>query len=316
MEYERTPFFSVVVPVYNKAAYLEEALESLYAQHFTNFEIIAVDDGSVDGSWELLELHHRQGRIRLYRRDRPGPGGYAARNHGASLARGQWLVFQDADDWCSKDHLAEFNANIRRSKDSSIKLYVNAYAKRRGDTVNSAIALPHSGKLTRQQGLELFSRSDYIHMNGACIERKFFQESGGFPEGVYRRGGDVYYWLRTLASLHSTHYSRKITSHWNIDNCGISNNLSNLVNTHPARDSLDKMPHDLTWKEAYYAKKAINRKLISWAVEKKRHGMSIAEDIKSLHPGALSLRQVLHCLTLVLPDNLFVHCRTLVGKTL
>ncbi|MGR2737575.1 glycosyltransferase family 2 protein [Billgrantia sp. Q4P2] len=316
MEHEINPFFSVVVPVYNKAKYLEEALESLYAQRYANLEIIAVDDGSTDGSWELLERHRDQGRIRLYRRDRPGPGGYAARNHGASMARGKWLVFQDADDWCADDHLAEFHASMKSTEAREINLYVNAYAKQWGDTVHPAIAFPHHGELTRQQGLELFARSDYIHMNGACIERQFFLDSGGFPEGIYRRGGDVYYWIRTLASMRRTHYNRKVTSHWKIDNCGISNNLSNLVNTHPARDALEGLPHDLTWKEVYYAKKAINRKLISWGVEKKRHGMAIAEDIKALHLEALSFRQILHCLTLLLPDNLFAHCRTLVGKTL
>ncbi|MCE8034696.1 MAG: glycosyltransferase family 2 protein [Halomonas sp.] len=310
------PFFSVVVPVYNKAEYLEEALESLYAQRYTNFEIIAVDDGSTDGSMEILERHHAQGNIRLYRRTRPGPGGYAARNHGARMAQGRWLVFQDADDWCSSDHLAEFYSSIVNTQGRGIKLYVNAYAKRWGDVIQPAVAFPHHGELSRQQGLELFSRSDYIHMNGACIDRRAFLDSGGFPEGIYRRGGDVYYWIRLLASMHRTHYNRKVTSHWKIDNCGISNNLNNLINTHPARDALGALPHELTWKEAYYAKKAVNRKLISWGVEKKRHGMAIAEDIKSLHPEALSLKQVLHCLTLMLPDNLFAHCRTLVGKAL
>jgi glycosyltransferase involved in cell wall biosynthesis len=314
MESVGSPLFSVVVPVFNKAKYLDDALGSLFSQTFRDFEIVAVDDGSTDGSLERLVQYQAQGKLRLYQRHQPGPGGYAARNHGARLARGQWLLFQDADDWCSPDHLAQFNESIQRTQGRAIKLYVNAYAKLRGDRAEPAVAYPHEGEISRQQGLELFSRSDYIHMNGACIERAAFLESGGFPAGVYRRGGDVYYWIRMLATLEKSHYNRKITSQWKIDHCSISNDIRNLAHVHPARDALSSLSRKLSWREAYYARKAINRKLVSWSVEKRTHGMKVMEDIGSLYLSALSIKQLLHCMMLLLPRNLFQNFRSLVAK--
>ncbi len=72
-------FFSVVIPVHNKVEYLEKSLACVYGQSFQDFEVIAVDDHSSDGSLEILQQHERAGRLTLFQRSEPGPGGYAAR---------------------------------------------------------------------------------------------------------------------------------------------------------------------------------------------------------------------------------------------
>src|SRR5690554_7926969 len=100
MEKVSKPFFSVILPVYNKKPFLDKAIQSLQSQKYKNFEIIAIDDGSTDGSLEALQQYSKDGVIFLYSRGVPGPGGYAARNYGASYAKGEWLVFFDADDIC------------------------------------------------------------------------------------------------------------------------------------------------------------------------------------------------------------------------
>jgi glycosyltransferase involved in cell wall biosynthesis len=88
----RLPFFSVIIPVYNGAAYIERCLRSLRESDFTNWELIVVDDGSTDGSAWLLG---RSGAHVLQTAHRMGPA--AARNLGARLARGDYLFFIDAD---------------------------------------------------------------------------------------------------------------------------------------------------------------------------------------------------------------------------
>lgn len=85
--------FSVIVPVHNKASTLLDSLSCLYNQTFKNFEIIVVDDASTDGSLQILLQEERKGKLRLFQRDKPGPGGYAARNYGAQQATAEWLVF-------------------------------------------------------------------------------------------------------------------------------------------------------------------------------------------------------------------------------
>jgi glycosyltransferase involved in cell wall biosynthesis len=85
--------FSVVVPSWNRLALLQEALASIRAQTFTDYETLVVDDGSTDGTAETLEADRR---LRLLRQANKGPG--AARNLGARAAQGEYLAFLDSDD--------------------------------------------------------------------------------------------------------------------------------------------------------------------------------------------------------------------------
>ena len=100
---------SVVVPVYNAAPYLSEMLVSLSAQTLRNIEIICVDDGSTDGSAAILsEFAASDSRIKVI--TQKNSGGATARNRGIEEAKGRWLFFADADDFCRPDMLAEMLA--------------------------------------------------------------------------------------------------------------------------------------------------------------------------------------------------------------
>lgn len=100
------PEVSVIMPVYNKAAYLAEAIASVQAQVFTDFELILVNDGSTDGSLSIaLEFAGRDPRIRVI--DIPNGGVSHARNVGLSHAGGRWIQFLDADDLLEPDYLTE-----------------------------------------------------------------------------------------------------------------------------------------------------------------------------------------------------------------
>lgn len=92
------PFFSVLMPVFNAACYLPLGLRDLQRQTWQDFEIIAVDDGSTDGSKEILRAC-RDPRLRVVERERNG-GLVAALNEGLQAARGKWVARQDADDRC------------------------------------------------------------------------------------------------------------------------------------------------------------------------------------------------------------------------
>lgn len=95
---------SVVVPAYNAAATLGEALDSLIAQTFQDWEAVVVDDGSTDGTAEIARSYGaRDPRIRLVVQDNGGES--AARNTGVREARCDWLLFLDADDWVAPKHL-------------------------------------------------------------------------------------------------------------------------------------------------------------------------------------------------------------------
>lgn len=88
--------FSIVIPLYNKAALVEAAVRSVLAQSLAPFEVIVVDDGSTDDGPDRV-LAIADSRVRLVRQRNAGVS--QARNHGIGLARGDWIGFLDADDW-------------------------------------------------------------------------------------------------------------------------------------------------------------------------------------------------------------------------
>jgi len=90
---------SVIVPLFNKAPYIERALSSVAAQTYRDFELIVVDDGSTDEGPRIVEAFTDL-PIHLIRQENAGPG--AARNRGLELAQGELVAFLDADDeWLS-----------------------------------------------------------------------------------------------------------------------------------------------------------------------------------------------------------------------
>ena len=95
--------FSVIIPLYNKAPYIASTIESVLAQTFTDFEVIVVDDGSTDGSAELVAAI-TDSRLRLIRRSNAGVS--VARNCAITMALGEWIAFLDGDDWHHPCHLA------------------------------------------------------------------------------------------------------------------------------------------------------------------------------------------------------------------
>jgi glycosyltransferase involved in cell wall biosynthesis len=102
---ENFPKVSVVMPVYNKAPYVKEAIDSVLNQTFTDFEFIIIDDGSIDGSQEII-LSYNDPKIRFFQNENNiGPGGCS--NYAILIAKGEYIIRQDADDIAPSYRLEE-----------------------------------------------------------------------------------------------------------------------------------------------------------------------------------------------------------------
>ena len=103
------PYFSVVIPTFNRSASLLQTLRSCWQQSFTDFEVILVDDGSTDDTAEVVQQID-DNRLQFVRQPNGGPAN--ARNNGMRVAQGRFIAFLDSDDVWYPDHLANAHEAI------------------------------------------------------------------------------------------------------------------------------------------------------------------------------------------------------------
>lgn len=200
------PRFSVIIPVYNAAATLARALDSVLAQTYAAHEIIVVDDGSTDASAAVVAGYGD--KIRYLRQDNAGVS--AARNRGAQVASGDWLAFLDADDWYYPDRLKWHAEWIAR--DPALDFLSGDYEYR--DAADTLLSRSMPGKASGRAMLDKAAGAREVVMEGAAFEafvadhfgdthtlslpRATFLELGGYPLG-FKVCEDVHLLTRLVA---------------------------------------------------------------------------------------------------------------------
>jgi glycosyltransferase involved in cell wall biosynthesis len=98
------PKISIIIPVYNVEKYIQECIDSVLSQTFTDFECIIINDGSTDNSGNICdEYAEKDKRIKIIHKKNGGVS--SARNAGLDIAKGEWIVFVDGDDWVDEKYL-------------------------------------------------------------------------------------------------------------------------------------------------------------------------------------------------------------------
>lgn len=184
---------SVVIPLFNKAAYIGRTITSILSQTILPDEIIVVDDGSTDGGGEVVKTFN-DSRIRLIRQENRGVG--AARNHGAQEAKGEVIAFCDADDaW--KPHFLEVIQHLR-GRFPQAGAYATAYER---ITPSGLRYQPEFAVLPPgvPEGLipNYFKAAASLPVcsTAVAVPKRILEEVGGFPVGeiLYE---DIDTWLR------------------------------------------------------------------------------------------------------------------------
>jgi len=193
--------FSIVIPLYNKAPHIADALRSVLAQSFAPAEIIVVDDGSTDGGAEIVRQFLEE-KIILLRQNNAGVS--AARNIGASRATYGYIAFLDADDAWGPEHLQTLKELITRFP--GLGLYSTLYEIH----LHQRIFVPHSAYPPGFFGVvdDFFARMatglSLALPSTACIAKPALQEIGGFPEDM-QRGEDLVTWFKLSAKFGMAH---------------------------------------------------------------------------------------------------------------
>lgn len=120
-----TPFFSMIMPVYNRAARVESAVVSVNNQTFTDWELIIVDDCSTDNTWEVLQQFKSE-KVRLLRNEKNAER-CITRNNGIREAKGAYITFLDSDDYHLPEHLQELYLFIQEKRCPEAFFFTNAF---------------------------------------------------------------------------------------------------------------------------------------------------------------------------------------------
>ncbi|MDV3351066.1 glycosyltransferase [Leptothoe sp. LEGE 181152] len=191
---------SVVVPLYNKAAYIEQTLNSILAQTHPSQEIIVVDDGSTDDGPDLVNAMEDE-RIQLIYQDNQGPG--SARNRGLLAANATYVAFLDADDEWLPNFLEITLNHLRQHPDCALCVTGQYRGKNRSDWCKTLSALGlTSGRwqLPHRLPSEQFKPNiDVLHSGAIVCDRTIVNRFGGFYDKHHcTYGEDIYLWLQVI----------------------------------------------------------------------------------------------------------------------
>ena len=195
--------FSIIIPLYNKAAYIQKAIHSVMSQTYQEFELIVVNDGSTDDSFAQLSVISQQlsiedpdlfKKIKIVQQENQGVS--TARNNGVKLAKYDYIAFLDADDWWEPTYLEERKQLIEAYPQAG--LYGSSYYKVKGNQfIPAAIGIDKGFERGIINYYKAYSRSLYqpVWTGAAIIKKSVFDLEKGFKPSL-KMGEDFDLWLR------------------------------------------------------------------------------------------------------------------------
>jgi len=194
------PYFSIIIPSYNRANYLQQAIASVLDQAFKNFEIIVVDDGSTDNTQEVIKVI-TDSRVHYYYKENAERG--IARNYGLTKAIGEYVAFFDSDDLMYPTHLQVIYDNIQRLNNPEVLHSDYEFRDENGNVFSRGEKLP---TLLNDHLLE----NSQIGVLGVFIRRDVAARYTFIPHRSAIVAEDLFVWL-TLASRFQFHHVSEVT---------------------------------------------------------------------------------------------------------
>lgn len=208
LEYTHCPFISIVIPTYNCASHIQEAIESALNQTYTNFELIVIDDGSTDNTKEIMShyvTNHPDTIKYIYKRN----GGVAsARNTGIKKSRGQYIAFLDSDDYWDTRKLEETVQFINRYPGAGLLYTDFMVVDKRKNILWKNDRFHYNGNVLAEL-VEIC----FIGASTAVVRKNVFQKCGIFFEGYTEAAGceDWDMWLRIAKNHEVRNIPKKLS---------------------------------------------------------------------------------------------------------
>lgn len=206
--------FSVIIPLYNKAPYVRKTIESVLGQTFDDYELIIIDNGSTDGSSEIV-AEFTDPRIQIVRLEE-NIGVSNARNKGVELSTAPYITFLDADDWWEPTFLEEMAGLIERHPNAGIYgtgYYIVKNSKKRVAPVGVEEGFTE-GEINY---CNVYAKTLCMPLTSITVamSRTIFDEMGGFKPYL-KLGEDFDLWIR-IALKHKVVFLNKPLSSYNQD---------------------------------------------------------------------------------------------------
>lgn len=191
---------SVNICLYNSKPYILETLDSVFAQTYQNFEIIAVDDGSEDGTADFILKNHKDPRLKIHRQQNIGLG--ASRNRCIELSKGELVAFLDHDDIWEPDKLRR-QVEAMRERPKCGLVFSDSYLIDSNGLIIGKMSEKHdfnSLDLSLEGAVkELILKDCYIDIETVMVRRNIFDDIGYF-NSQYSYLEDLDMWIRILKS--------------------------------------------------------------------------------------------------------------------
>ena len=291
---------SVIIPLYNKEQTIVKTLESVLSQTFQDFEIVIVDDGSSDGSTDVVQSV-KDTRIRLFTQQNAGVS--AARNRGIEEARGEFIAFLDADDLWKSDYLeTQMSLAIKYPQ---CDVFGTNYTMRNinGTETETIIRkLPFQGQdgiLSNYFQVAYFSHPP-LFTSAVMVRSDAIRFIGGFPIGI-KSGEDLLTWAR-LATFCNIAYCTSPKVYFSIEGY----HVTDLPKRCPSKE--DNVGAELRKIKAPYIKQYISlwHKMRSSSYMRLRmRRQSVIEAIKGLYYYPLNYKLYVYVLMNLIPKKLW-----------
>ena len=251
------PFFSIIIPLFNKENFIENTLKSVLNQSFSDFEVLIVNDGSTDKSEEKV-LEFKDNRIQYFYKENSGVS--AARNFGIEKAQSNYITFIDADDYWYPNFLQEMFENSNRFPE--LQVFSAAI-----EVETSKKIIPSSYSIIKTADCEIVnyfdaSLKETVICTSCAVFHKSVFEKIGFFDTQLKSGEDTDLWIR-IGLNYQILFSWKILARYVYDVQSLTKNHKTTIN------SLDFSKYTFLEKTNLSLKKFLDLNRFSLAIKSK-----------------------------------------------